>query len=251
MRDRMRVLFQLSTAVVFALAASGCAKEFDTLGERFALSCGASDQYGGYLNPIDARQVVTVSLDSDFTPTELAKIEAAIQTWNSFSETRVAGRPLFQTVTLAISASSAPPTADSCNFPGSGSAIAIIKETNAAKWSEYGLTNSNPGVTIRCSAGKGYVARQVILINTEYALGTQLESILLHELGHGIGLDHSCSADGSREGLVKCDVMTDESDRPDYYEAVMYPWLRGRKEVLRANDEERASCILGAAISGL
>lgn len=249
MRESTKPLTRLWALVFLSAVVSGCAAQAaEETAERFALSCGASDQHGGYMNPIDARSVVSLTIDSSFTDGEKKRIEQAIRTWNEYETMKLTGGVLFKAVEANLQSSSIPKSGSDCGFPGSGSGIAIAKVTSETKWQELGLSRYNPGVTIRCSQGANYVARQVILLKPDNAHINQLESIVLHELGHGIGLDHSCAAKDDKPGLLGCSEVPDGHP---YEQAVMFPWLMDPKESLNENDEERAACILNASRGGV
>lgn len=70
-----------------------------------------------------------------------------------------------------------------------------------------------------------------------------LTSIYVHELGHLIGIDHSCDAD--RPGFPSCVGAPD-----DYLSAVMYPGVKFNgligepRRQLNVNDKSRANCVL-------
>lgn len=83
-----------------------------------------------------------------------------------------------------------------------------------------------------------------------------LKSIFIHELGHLLGLDHSCEVNSNREGMPNCRNLT--SAQTAYYDAAMFPVVRfnastGAGEVrqtLNDNDMGRANCLYGADGAG-
>lgn len=73
-----------------------------------------------------------------------------------------------------------------------------------------------------------------------------LQSILLHELGHLIGLNHSCEA-SAKKGVPSCNGA---GLNPDYVRASMFPvfsftetGIGQTKRSLGVNDESRANCL--------
>jgi hypothetical protein len=73
-----------------------------------------------------------------------------------------------------------------------------------------------------------------------------LQSIFLHELGHLMGLNHSCEA-ASKNGVPNCN---DPGLNPDYSAASMFPvftfdqaGLGQQKRDLESNDQSRANCL--------
>ena len=71
-----------------------------------------------------------------------------------------------------------------------------------------------------------------------------LQSIITHEMGHMIGVNHSCESTG-KTGTPACN-----SSPAEYFAAIMFPvfgfdasGLGESKRVLQDNDEGRANCL--------
>lgn len=242
----MKVLKTLLSLILVVGFTSACGKKAD-LPKFSGLACGASDQRQSYMNPMDTTQVQTISIDSGFSAEQIAAINRAVDTWNLQGRINT-GHDLFRTQSLQLSAASTPDPAEECGFPGTSTAFSIVKVANQDTWSALGFASNNPGVTIRCSSGINFTTKQVVLINPanmdRYPL--IFETVMLHELGHAIGLDHSC--DSTNSGNPAYAGCSAKGTSPEYREAVMYPFIDtspgALKEDLRANDEERGVCAM-------
>jgi len=147
---------------------------------------------------------------------------------------------------------------DACELPENSSAgFSVYRATTGSQWNALGFANNTPAVTIRCHQGE-QLTKQAILVNPSLIHSEQLMSVFLHELGHSIGLDHSCQLDRDSETFRGCAGL--KRDHP-YVKAVMFPTLKMPspssspifsvqseifevKEFLQTNDLERANCVL-------
>lgn len=232
-------------ATLAALATLCACAPLKNSGEFEGLSCGAADQHKSYMNPMDSTQVQTISVDSNFSDSEVKQIEAAVATWNAQGR-RSLGRNIFTVQTFSLSTRSTPESRTDCGFPGTPNGFSIVK-VNTSSWSNLGFPTNSPGVTLRCSSGKEFAAKQIILLNPTNIKSAPaiFESVILHELGHTIGLNHSCDAgNAGSEEYRSCSSLSGLSD--PYREAVMYPYIdsNDHKEELASNDQQRASCAL-------
>jgi hypothetical protein len=197
------------------------------------------------MNPMDSTVIQNVSIDAAFSGDEIAKIQAAIDTWNRQGQASV-GHDLFRAHVISVSAASVPAASDDCNFPGAEGSFSIVKVTSGVTWSALGFASNNPGVTIRCASGRDFASKQVVLLNTPNmsSIPQIFENVILHELGHAIGLDHSC--DMSNSGIPGFAGCAQPGTDPSYKEAVMFPYVSPSdiREDLRRNDEERSICAL-------
>lgn len=187
-------------------------------------------------------------------------IESAIDTWNSFAEASLHKKffILADEQLPAVEASYLIVPKAYCSAYGKSGGLFIASDPDENHWKR--LVSGYEGglaVTGRCfhgDAGSGISATAAIVINTWASPSNMLETEILHELGHVIGLDHSCRLDSARYGHVKCaELPIDHLFRS----AVMAPQVQtaevhygGRTivsgtphESLESNDVERAYCL--------
>ena len=247
--------------VALMLGATACAPAESGLGAlQEAIASGQcpveSDQVGSFLPSLPAQRTVTVSVDARFSTAEKAAISDALSQWNRWSSDSV-GREFFEQTTASIDSDFFPSeSANPCDFavPGGDGDFAIVRVTDEALWSDLSLTSANPAATLRCRQGDS-LTRQVLMIRSDLVRSEQWMSVVLHELGHVVGLDHSCNLGAGTDDFGSCTGL--DSDHP-YRAAVMYPKLSvgslstGRglevKESLQENDRLRAACLYGGAL---
>ncbi len=197
-----------------------------------------------------AKQPVPLAVEvNDFNDDELGEILAAINKWNEFYNQSKGfklylsgSNPLGVTGTGFTRVSKANVCSQAIVTPsGFSNSIKIYK--NRSGWT-YG--SQVMALTSLCPVNRGGQFREftaaVMEVNYQhyFVAGTpkpDLQSIVIHELGHILGLDHSCNGSD-------CEAAPDE-----YVEAVMYPALgfdgiNGRvKRNLMTNDQQRANCL--------
>jgi hypothetical protein len=187
---------------------------------------------------------------NDFNDTEIAEIVKAIDHWNNFFNQSKKFK-LFLSGSNSLSLTSSGGTrvtkATLCGSTvvtpsGFSNSLKIYKIRSA--WPNgsqvMALTSFCPIVRPGAQFREFTNALMEVNYQNYFVAGKpipDLQSIVLHELGHMLGLNHSCNG-------------SDCEEAPDnYVEAVMYPSLGfdgiyGRvKRTLKLNDQQRANCL--------
>ncbi len=209
-----------------------------------------ADQSGLFKGHWAARPVPLAVEAVDFSASELVELQSAIGKWNTFFEASK-GFKLYlsgsSSLTTVNSGGARITKATVCSQTivtpsGFSNSIKIYKTRSGWPYGSQvmALTSLCP-ITKPSAQFRQFVAA-VVEINYQnyFVAGTplpDLQSIVVHELGHILGLDHSCNGSG-------CTSAPDE-----YRSAVMYPSLgfdgiygRVKREV-STNDQERANCL--------
>lgn len=209
---------------------------------------------GRWVIPADPEVPILIA-PGHFTAQQEAQIRSAMQTWNSF-HTKTRGWAVLKEVALGPDHQLPNVTAGTqCNSNLQTNGAVVIK-----KYSDTMGIQSNwisePNVialTSYCSNPGNPLPRfsnAVIEINGKNfwegnpAKNPDLQSVVLHELGHLLGVDHSCDISVTGSGRPDCKA----TNLPyQYYDAVMFPVVDVSGSVLRrnlrSNDQGRANCL--------
>lgn len=200
---------------------------------------------------------LSIRADSGWSEDERIALEQAVSRWNDLARAQMSTEA-FEISYVSLKALPGEKAIQGCDLEQTGSReLRIHRAATDMQWRKLGFASSTPAVTVRCHRGE-QLTKQAILVNPSLVHSRQVMSVFLHELGHSIGLDHSCQMDRSSPSYRGCAGL--EDDHP-YVRAVMFPTLRVRlpffdsfssvsapievKESLGTNDITRAGCIFG------
>jgi hypothetical protein len=193
----------------------------------------------------------------DFNSSEAAQIVQAATTWNEFYAASLGLAPIdFGGATPRTSSGNRPSGVDLCSqgvVQGSTYSGPIVLYKNSV-W-QFPDQPTVIALTSFCrtqATPLPYFYMQIIDLNYQNFFSTgkkqpDLQTIVLHEFGHLLGLNHTCEAE-ARTGVPKC---SDPNLNPVYVSALMFPTFgfdsgTGQgviKRSLNTNDQGRANCL--------
>jgi hypothetical protein len=248
------MVFSRAVPVAFAslLVFGGC--NFPGSQDSFQPSDGAcriaSDQQGAFMARVPDFPI-PVHIDAAFSADERAQARNAIHIWNQFGQELIHG----DFFSVEDESEDFPDYVQSqdcgaSQVSGDSNELLLVRATrrNQPGRERVSSPENAVGITYRCTLGDD-AERQLTVINVERVEASQVESVVLHELGHALGLDHSCMAGAGRPDFRSCFGL--EMNHP-YRLAVMYPSLNVNsstgpeiKNTLTQNDMDRMACRYG------
>ncbi len=216
-----------------------------------------NDQSGTFIGKWPALQIPLAFKKDDFSDYEMSEMVKAATTWNEFY-VKSHGFPLFDfgdPNSPALSNTEKPGVNELCNTHVMLSGNTFVDRVIIYKSVEWPKEKDASAIALTtfCSTTASPINRlSSAMIDYNYqnffvgdgAKVPDLQSIQLHELGHVVGLAHSCEG-GGVEGIPEC-----SSSPQSYLDAVMYPaiYFDDNKQgleriILRKNDMERSNCL--------
>lgn len=280
-----RVL-RAAIALSLTLSLSGCANALNSAEGSLTTSCILYADQGATISGRWLKTPVPVALAAgQFSAQDTQALVAAAATWNSFfaasmgypaidigstTSPRTSTQPLTSNETTFCSNANATQADSMINLTSSelgtynsGAALVIYKDYTWP-YSASSADQSIIALTTTCPDNNGSSPLPIPFFTNGYmelnyqcffdgtctGMGVQtpdLQSIILHELGHVLGLRHSCEPNSTANGMPDCKSGTLP---PLYANAVMYPsfsfFSNGigiPRQMLNQDDEGRMNCV--------
>jgi hypothetical protein len=251
----MNIILKILLSFTLLTVLSACDGSDQTWWRQAVGQCKISDeQKGTFMAPPQNSQIVLtvdnlIANDPDHGTKWMASVQKAAQKWNDYGQS-VRGQDFFTIQTGDVPDDIRTGNFSDCQDDDAGDAnhFYLMIEKDPTHWTGTGFNNQIPGATVRCYVNDE-LTKQVIFVRPDLVRDEQMTSIFLHEMGHSLGLDHSCRNGGGPEFPDCQDILTDKTN--PYNLAVMYPNLTSDftlqnafavKEDLQQNDTDRASC---------
>lgn len=248
-------LFLVGLGLILAAFSGSCARQVT---KSFIKDCVLpDDQVGTLTGKWQATPVPIAFHQGDFAADEIADIVAAADTWNEFYAVSLNLSPIDygSAASPRMSSQARPNNSLVCSGSitasnGYTGAVVLYKngvwpfpsQPNAMALTSYCRSSASPlpvfyMATIDLNYQNFFVAGKKV---------PDLQTIILHEFGHLLGLGHSCET-SARTGVPDCSSASLSST---YSDAIMFPifgWdsagFGEQKRSLNQNDQGRANCL--------
>ena len=214
----------------------------------------AENQSSTLLAPVNELPI-RLYLDPKFKSSQVDLIKAAIGAWNNFSVISIKQKMFEIVETRAlVNFHGYFSGYDFCADTAITEGVYVVSEDSVSHWKQLGYSEATGGMTIRCSAGAS--PRMIMMLNSVELTEDLFVGAALHELGHVLGLDHSCNNRDKGDGTIVCErlgkshpyrlaVMTGKTDFSSMSNG-RQTWIIGTPlSGLQQNDLDRAYCLYG------
>jgi hypothetical protein len=243
--------------------------EHDLMQARIRSCSAPKEQKKSFILSHPAQDFLTLQLDSRFTSSEKQKIIAAAERWNEAAKKNRLKQMLQISNLSDLKIQSLNELLNCQALIEKGfneNQVPVYKVMNSTEFTDSGQKDAT-GITIHCQQNqKRKMSAIALLGETRMEIKTDgkteeievfeglFQSSITHELGHLLGLNHSCNTDSNDPDYIGCaglpfdhlyvqSVMYPSSFIPKKFEDTMIS-VFVEKTKPNSNDELRLSCVL-------